>query len=206
MSNELQQQEALKNLLQIEYDSLNIPAKVYAKNEFKRIDANANKRPDLIIINSPKIFHRILSKSDSIEPPIGIEYKKRLGTTQFIRAVKLQAQDRYQDGKYLIRENNKEINLNTVSFSNQDLIKYGHYSGDLIERFDTLKICYQNEKCLNEIIFIEDMWAERVCWAFDMPLLVRRNNSFIWSYRNYFFDLSGKEVACYGKEGKLIKY
>lgn len=205
MTSELEQQEALKNLLQLEYDSLNIPAKVYAKNDFKRIDAHATKRPDLIILNSPTIFHRRITKSKSIEPPIGIEYKKRLGTTQFIRAIKLQAQDQYQGGLYLIRETNQKINLNTVSFSDQDLIKYGHYSGDFFERLDILKL-YYTQREMNEIIRIEDMWAERVCWAFDMPILMRRNNTFIWSYRNYYFSLSGKEVARYGENSRLVEY
>lgn len=196
---ELEQQEALKNLLQSEYDILNIPAKVYARNDFKRIDAHASKRPDLIIINSPKIFHQKIKEHVAMNPPIGIEYKRRIGTTQIVRAIKLQAQDEYQKGKYLIRETNNKIDLNTISFSNEDLIKHGHYSGDIIERFE---LTPENKRQIE----IEDMWVERVCWAFDMPLLIRRNNSFIWSYRNYYFSLSGKEVAHYGENAKLIYY
>lgn len=207
MKNELLQQKALTELLTIEYNNLGINAIIYSGNEFKRIDEHWAKKPDLIITNVPSIIHKRLTNSVSMKEPIGIEYKCRgQGTTQFIRAVKLQAQDRYIDGTYLIKETNKTIKLNTVTFTNECLIKYGHYSCDCIERFNEIKNTCGGEQGLNQIIFIEDMWAERVCWAFDMPLLLQRKNKFMWSYRNCFFSLDGKEVASYGKDCRLIEY
>ena len=207
MISELEQQKALAELLTFEYKQLGINAKVYSGNEFKRLDAHWAKKPDLIITNSPKIFHSHLNDSLSMNPPIGIEYKKKIKATQFIRAVKLQAQDKYLDGKYLISKTNTIIKLNTIAYSQEEYIKSGNYSKDYPEHYlEEAKSEEEKIRMKNLIEKLENMWSERVCWAFDMPLLLRKNNQFVWSYRNYFFSLNGKEVARYGKNAKYIEY
>jgi hypothetical protein len=208
MSSELQQQKALAELLTLEYNQLGIDAKVYSGNEFKRLNNHWAKKPDLIIINSPQIFHRHLNDSLSMNPPIGIEYKKEIKVTQFVRAVKLQAQDRYKDGLYKINKTNENINLNTIAYSHEEFIKSGLFSKTYPSHIYT-----RQAKSIAEIYRMNDLieeieykWAERICWAFDMPLLLRKNNKFLWSYRNYFFSLDGKEVARYGKDAEYIEY
>ena len=192
MTDELKQQSMLAQDLQKHYNELGIDAKVYSVNQFKRVDGHWAKKPDLIIMNVPIILHSRLKDKVSMQSPIGIEYKtKGQGITKYIRAVKLQAQDRYLDGVYLIKDINKEIKLNTIAFTIEEFIESGHF---IIEPYP------------KEVIDLADMWAERVCWAFDMPLLIKRKGSYFWSYRNYYYTLDGKEVGRYGEDGKFIEY
>jgi len=197
MSNELEHQKMLKELLQIEYNDYNIPAKVYAVNEFKRADKHHAKKPDLIILGTECLKHRKIKEQKFMCSPIGIEFKEDgIGVTKFTRTIFDQVREGYFYGQYYLNE--KKEDLFTIS-------SWAYTTPNLIKNGQLLRTPYC--ECNTKYAFATDFkWAERICWAANMALLFNNKNKFSWSFRNCHFNLNGKEVAAYGKDAKLFTY
>jgi hypothetical protein len=181
MRDEIDKQLKLKELLKYNYETINKDVKVYAVNDFKRIDGPTLNRPDLIIINTKPTKKLFVTKNNIISP-IGIELKdtkKWNDTTSGL----IQAQD-YLNYNYEIRETGLQVKLKTIAYSTSNAIK----KGIVCEKFE------------------DNALIERFAWKLGTPILLNYNQNLVWSFRNYYFNLDGTICGRFGKNGIFIKY
>jgi len=181
-SQELKKQPLLAELLNETYSNLGLKAKAYSGNAFKRIDGHHQNKLDLIIIDSPVIFHPILKKPEVMRPIIGIEMKDKtsFGTiTKGITQTK-----KYFNYKYHLTPEHLDFELNSLAFTTTNSIVTGIIDKD----------------------FKDNKAIERFAWNERIAILINYKNKLVWSYRNYYFNLAGKKIGRFGEHAKFIKY
>ena len=179
--NELDKQEKLKALLKYYYNQFNKDVKVYAVNDFFRTDGQALNRPDLIILNTKPTAKKFVTRNN-LTSPIGIELKDTKKWNDTTTGL-IKAQD-YLDYNYEIRETGLQVKLNTIAFATSNSIRKGIVCSDLKD---------------NDLI-------ERFAWKLGSPILLNHENTLVWSFRNYYFNLNGTAYGGFGKNGFFYKY
>lgn len=169
---ELIEQEMLKHLLSSEFKRFNQKHKILCKNEFKRDDAHFAIKPDLVIFHEVQFFHPITRKY-VLASPIGIEYKSADGFDNITSGVVIQLQGKYRKAIYEDREAKSRFVCQNLAFTNKTAIRDG--------------LIYPKRHPDSGNFFIE-----RFCWKGDVAVILNRKNKLVFSYRNCYFDFSGK--------------
>ena len=115
---ELKKQKLLAELLNDKFCEYNLKSKAYAGNDFKRVDGHWANKPDLIIVDAPKIMHPILNEPHILKPIIGIEFKDNINTGTILSGMEQVQQ--YKDYSYRDLEQKLGIPKSKIHY----LIKY----------------------------------------------------------------------------------
>jgi len=123
MSNELEKQKLLVELINQEYSNLGLKAKAYSGKDFKRIDGHHQNKLDLIIIDSPIIFHPMLKVKEVMRPIIGIEMKDKTTYGDIVKGLDQTAN--YFNYQYYLTAENFEFKLSSLAFTTTNSIANG---------------------------------------------------------------------------------
>lgn len=182
MSNELPKQKLLAELINEEYKNLGLKAKAYSGKDFKRIDGHHQNKLDLIIIDSPIIFHPMLKVKEVMRPIIGIEMKDETSYGDIVKG--LDQTTNYFNYKYYLTTENFEFKLSSLAFTTTNSIANGIIAKE----------------------FVDNKAIERFAWNKRVAILLNYKHKLVWSFRNYYFDLAGNKIGRFGEHAKFIEY
>lgn len=179
---ELKKQKLLAELLNDKFCEYNLKSKAYAGNDFKRVDGHWANKPDLIIVDAPKIMHPILNEPHILKPIIGIEFKDNINTGTILSGMEQVQQ--YKDYNYYLEPTNFHFKLSSLAFTTTNSIARGIINQEFTD---------------NKII-------ERSAWQKTIAILINYKNNLCWSFRNYYFRIDGKLIGRFGEHARFIEY
>jgi hypothetical protein len=182
MTNEVYKQKLLAELINQEYKNLGLKAKAYSGGQFKRTDGPHQNKLDLIIIDSPIIFHPILKQPEVMRPIIGIEMKDKTSFGDITKG--LTQTKKYYDYEYYLTPEKLDFKLSSLAFTTTNSIANGIVDKELSD---------------NKAI-------ERFAWNERIAILLNYKQKLVWSFRNYYFNLAGNKVGRFGEHAKFIEY
>jgi hypothetical protein len=181
-SNELKKQKLLAELLNIEFTHLQMPAQAFTGNDFKRIDGHWANKPDLIIINAPRINHPRLLQPEIMKPVIGIEMKDKTSFGDIVNG--LPQTKNYFDYEYKLEKKDLTFKLSSLAFTTTNAIA----TGVIDKKFEDNKA------------------IERFAWKQQIAILKKYKEHLVWSFRNYYFRIDGKVIGRFGEHARFIEY
>jgi hypothetical protein len=182
MSNEILKQPLLAELINEEYKNLGLKAKAYSGGQFKRIDGHHQNKLDLIIIDSPIIFHPMLKVKEVMRPIIGLEMKDETSYGTIVKGLDQTAN--YFNHQYHLTAEHLDFKLSSLAFTTTNSIANGIVAKE----------------------FSDNKAIERFAWNKRVAILLNYKHKLVWSFRNYYFNLAGNKIGRFGEHATFIEY